>query len=108
MHTGEWELGFGVIEHRRNPSVRTVANSASRGDTGRSVVGIGRLVVVSDVARGAVRRRAGKFPVDVARRAGHVGMHSRKRELGSGVIEFGSAPGGRRVTGCALARKTSL
>jgi hypothetical protein len=99
---GEWELCLAVIERRARPLRGGMADIAGGRETGGLVIGIGRGVVVVDVAGGAVLRRAGEAIVGVALRTGDGGVFARQRELSSRVVvELRARPLYGRVTGVA-------
>ena len=86
-----------------------VALLAGRGESGLDVVRIGCAVEVLHVARSAIGRGAHKLAIDVALRAGNVGVCARQRELGKGVvIERRLIPGSRVVTRLASIRESRL
>ena len=80
-----------VIEGRRLPGALVVARRAVRAEPGTGMVRIGRRVVIRQVARVAVRRRA-RVPVAVALQAVHVRVRSLQGEARVVVIERGVVP----------------
>lgn len=102
---GESEARAGVIEHRAFPLRRRVAHGAGGGESGRFVIGIDSGVIGRQMATGALVGDAGELVVDVALGACRSCVLSGEGELSFGVVEGGSLPAGRGVTGFALCGK---
>lgn len=93
VFTGERELRFGVIEGGWTPAAGGMTDRTIGRKSGCFVVGIVGLVVVADMAGGAVRGRAGESAVDVACRASYGCVKTGERKLGEGpVIEMRVIP----------------
>ena len=103
------EAGGGVIKGRVVPRSRGVALLASLREPGLHVIGVRRGIEILDVARSAIRGSPDKIAIDVALRAGHVGMRAGQRELRKcGVIESRRIPRARVVAGLARGREAGL
>src|SRR5262249_27899933 len=89
MCTGQRESGRGVVEGRVAPVGIVVALLTSLGEVGLHVVGVGRTLVILEVAAnaGGVGRRQIVAPVHVALGALQRSVRSDQRETGSGVVK---------------------
>ena len=98
VRPGQGKLSFGMVELRSQPCRCAVADRTILRKTRSHVIGIGGLLEVGEVARGAVSRSARESPVRVALHAGHSGVSAGKRKTSKGVvIEIRSCPTRRRV-----------
>ena len=105
VRSGQWKCGLGVIEGRRLPRGRVVAEFASLREPALHVVRVGRALEVFQVARNARCRRDVVVVVDVAFRAlpWRHGMRSSQRKVDRAVVERG-----RRPRRCGMALLASL
>jgi hypothetical protein len=74
VRTGQRKSRLVVVEAGRRPGRRAVADRAILRKTCRDVIRIGSFLIVGEVARRAVTRRARELPVHVALHAGNVHM----------------------------------
>jgi len=88
----EWELGGGVIEGGRLPTLCRMTGVAKRRESTRLVVGICGAVVVLHVARSTVCRQVRVVIVHMALGTLDASVHSRERESSHRVIESCSLP----------------
>ena len=86
MGSGQRKWRLRVIEYRASPRCRRVANRAVRRETRLHVIRIRCALVILDVARIAIGRRARKFTVDVALHTGDVHMSAGQRKLCEPVV----------------------
>ena len=109
MGARQREPGQRMIELCPLPPCRGVADRAVRGKTGGHMVRVGRLLVIVQMARSAVRWRACKTAVDVALAARHREMGARQR-IGSeaAVVKRCRRPVERGVADCAILREPGL
>ena len=109
MRSAEREAGGRVIEGRAGPVGSGVALLTAGRESGLHMVRIGRRVEVLDVAGRAIGRRSDKLAVNVALRAGHIGVRAGQREFRKGgVIESRRIPSARVVAGLARGREAGL
>lgn len=93
---GQWELRLRMVEFCSRPTRGRVANRTVGRETCRCMSRIRGLVPVIDVARITIGRRAGKFVIHVARRAGQADMHAGQREFGCRIVVPGRTQPRRR------------
>lgn len=105
MCPGKRPPGAGVIKRGIGPVCSAVADLALLRDTGRSVVGIGRSLVILQVARNTGVAGQVEVATGVALAALQVGVAAGQRESHRVVIESGRLPRGRRVTLLASLRE---
>src|ERR1019366_5631097 len=86
---GESGCGVVVVEHRIEPIRGGVADGAIGGEPGGNVVRIGGLVVLGQVATGALRRGIHVVVVHVTLRAVRIDVGAGERELSRVVVEGG-------------------
>jgi len=77
---GESEAGGGVIELSTSPGICVMAVLTSGGDSGLLVIGVGRALIILQVARHARRIGDVVIAVDVALRAGGLRVLPNQRE----------------------------
>ena len=89
VHSGQREARAVVIERRVHPVGRVVALVAGLGEVRSDVIGIGRALVVLEMAGDACRAAQAVVVVDVAISAGawRNGMHSSEHKSSTAVIE---------------------
>jgi len=104
----ERERSLIVIEHRSRPARRVMADRAVRGETRLHMVRVCRCLIIGLVTRIAIRRRPGKFSVDVALRARNIYVRPGQRKHRLRVIEDRACPRRRRVADGAVGRETRL
>jgi len=92
MRSGQREFRLAVIELRPGPLRGGVADSAILREARRHVVRVGRLLIVGQVARTALRGQACVLARRVALRAGHRHVRSGQREFRFAVIELRPGP----------------
>lgn len=98
-----------MIERRGVPGRCCVAQGAIGWETGSHVSGICGAIEVGRMTGEASRRRRSVVIVDMALRASHGCMRTRKRIVRiEGVVELSVEPVGRRVTVAALVRQAYL
>ncbi len=98
-----------VVEIRRHPSARRVAESAIGGEAARDVVRVRRSGEVPFMARVAVRRRRSVVVIRVALGARHGGMLAGQRIVREkGVIEFCIRPVDCGVASAAIVGEAKL
>jgi len=97
-----------VVELGSLPLARTVTDRTIGGKTCRRVIGVGGLLIVSEVARGTIPGRAGVPPIHVALRARNGGVRAGQLELGEGgVVEFCPGPACHRMAQHTILREAS-
>ena len=107
MRSRQGEFRLAVVELRSGPLRGRVAGSAVLRESGCNVVRIRRLLIVRQVARGALRGQAGELTRRMALSARQGHMRSRQWERGLGaVIKLSSGPLRRRVAQCAILRES--
>jgi len=97
-----------VIEGRPRPAGRCVAGLTGGREARRSMVRVGRALVISLMASVASGRQGRVVVVHVAEVAGHGGVRARQREGRVVVIEAGARPVGRAVADVASSREPDL
>lgn len=102
MGAGEWEPGLGMIELGSFPLNRGVADIALGGESGGRMVGVGRTLVILQVATGAGCGRAGVLAAHMATGAGDCSVGTGQRELCLAVVKLGALPLSGRVAGGAF------
>ena len=106
VRPGQREMGRrGVIERGPRPLRRRVAQDAILREAGRGVVGIGRLLVVRQVAGRALGRSGGVCTRRVTLGARGLCVRAGQREAGPAVIERSARPLRRRVACGAILRE---
>jgi hypothetical protein len=96
-----------VVEFRIPPGRGVVALLACLRKAGSGMVRVGRPLEVCQVTGNAQLGGTGKLAAHVALRALHVHVRSGQRKLGQGiVIKLGALPGGGRVAGRTILRKS--
>jgi len=107
VHSRESETGARMIKRRVHPVRGVVARIASLREVRRHVVGIGRSLIVLQVATDAGRTGQVVIVVDVAIGAGprRHRVQTSQREPGAGVIKRGIQPGAGAVARIASLRE---
>jgi hypothetical protein len=109
MRTRQRELReFIVIEGSSRPGRRCMTNRAVGGETRLDVIRIRGALKILDVATVAIRRRAGKFAVDVAQVARDADVRAGEWERSLRMVKDRASPRRRRVTEGAIGGKSSL
>ena len=98
VRSGEREIRTGMIEGGRFPRGRSMTVRAVMTELILHVIGIVHLLVISLMARPAIRGGSFKDPAHVTGDTTHRYMRSGEREVRSGVIEGGRFPSCRTVT----------
>lgn len=105
----EGKQSLAVVKFCARPGNRGVADGTIRGKARLDVIRVGRLLIIRQVARGAILRCPGILAVDVTLRTLDVHMSTGQREACHGVvIELRAEPARRRMAGLARGRKSRL
>lgn len=108
MFARQRELGCAVIKRGSGPLRGGVTSLASLRESSSGVIRVCRGLELRQVARGTCSPQTSELSADVATRASGSRMFTCERELGCIVVEVGSAPGRRRVTGFASLRESCV
>ena len=108
MGAGQRELGpGGVVEHGSGPTRRGgVTHGAILGKSRRGVIGIGRVVVIRQVAGGASCGSPREFPTHVTARARNGRVCAGQQKTGLAVVKGRGLPRCACVTNGAISRES--
>lgn len=106
MLSGKRKAGIGMIEGRRSPGRRRMAQRAIGGISRRRMRRCLRIRIVGQVAIHTRRPQAREFAIHVASGAGYCRVLSGERKLGGAVIERRRCPSRSRMAQRAILRES--